>query len=351
MGVGNAARHRAAVVGGEGEGRLAQLHRFGQPALGIPYVGEGDRGALDVGDVPLFAHAVPALGPEARGVVEVAFGPRHDPQEARGAGPGKMVTFRGKVQHPMSMLGGCHDIALHLREGCPVEFDVGEEWVRIREVRDLGLGRAQPVLNAVEGTERHQHTGIGNAEDRALLDDGVGYRLHPASKQRFLPVLAHIGDRALDQLGGPLVVLRFERMMDRLGPLAVGFVPFTSPAMECGERLGLRVGEVGAQDIGEQVVVAKPLSVGVERNQEEVLALETVEHVPAAARLVRDGVAEGRTHAAQDRCRQEEVAKIVGETREDLINEVVEDVASAAGKILDERRRVVTAFKGEHSKL
>ena len=98
--------------------------------------------------------------------------------------------------------------------------------------------------------------------------------------------------------------------------------------------------ESGAQRLGEQVVVAVPGPVVVERYHEQVVALEGLEHrLPVGA--ARDRVAQRTGQLAEHRGVQQEPAEPVGQPTEHLLDQVVEDEAMAPGERLDEPRDVV----------
>ena len=96
---------------------------------------------------------------------------------------------------------------------------------------------------------------------------------------------------------------------------------------------GLLAAQVRLQDVGEQVVVPVPVALVVQRHQEEVRALQPLEHRPAAAPL-EDGVAQVAAEHVEDRCPFQEVADLVGLAGEHLVGEVVHDVAIGPGEAL-----------------
>ena len=61
-------------------------------------------------------------------------------------------------------------------------------------------------------------------------------------------------------------------------------VPPAGPPVQLGDLAGPLLEQVGAQDVGEQVVVAVPLAAVVEGDDEQVRAVERLEHGLAVAR-------------------------------------------------------------------
>jgi hypothetical protein len=99
---------------------------------------------------------------------------------------------------------------------------------------------------------------------------------------------------------------------------------------------------VRAQDVGEQVVVAVPLPAVVERHQEQVGVLQAHEPAPAP-RAAGDGVAQRPGESFEDRRLEQEAPDVLGQARQHLLGEVVDDVAVVAGEPRDERPDVVAA--------
>ncbi len=93
-----------------------------------------------------------------------------------------------------------------------------------------------------------------------------------------LPAPAHGRDGQLDQVRRALEVPGGQRVADRLGRLAVALVPGARPPVQVGHVAGLLVREVRLQDVGEEVVVAIPLAVVVERDHEQVGPLQRLQH-------------------------------------------------------------------------
>jgi hypothetical protein len=74
------------------------------------------------------------------------------------------------------------------------------------------------------------------------------------------------------------------------------------------------------------VVVAKPLAALVEGHEEEVGALDLVQH-PLGAILAADGVAERGAEAVEHACLQEEAARLRVLGGDDLVAEIVDQMA------------------------
>ena len=121
---------------------------------------------------------------------------------------------------------------------------------------------------------------------------------------------------------------------------AVRGIPLTGRPMEGGSAIGLLRGQAGAERVGEELVVAVPLALTVERDDEQVGAVERLEH-RAAVTPAGEGVAQRPGQVAQHRRVEEEAAHRLGLVAQDLLHEVVEDEPVAAGEGIHELRGVL----------
>ena len=140
---------------------------------------------------------------------------------------------------------------------------------------------------------------------------------------------------ALDEVGRPLDVVGGEGVGDGLGHQVVAREPHRCALVQPRHLLGAVALQPSAQVVGEQVVVAEPLALGVERPQEEVTALELLEHRLA----VGPGRERPRQIAAQpvaDRGDQQELQDVGGQGAEHVLGEVLADGVVAAGEVADQ---------------
>ena len=89
------------------------------------------------------------------------------------------------------------------------------------------------------------------------------------------------GMSGLHEAGGAVDVAGSQGVLDGRGGVAVLLVPRAGAAVQLGRLAGELVEEPGLEHVGEEVVVAVPASLVVERHQEEVVAVERLEHRPA----------------------------------------------------------------------
>jgi hypothetical protein len=102
----------------------------------------------------------------------------------------------------------------------------------------------------------------------------------------------------------------------------------------CGLPVGLL-----SQGVGEQRVVAVPLTARVERHEQLAALLERV-HDPGGVLAAAHGVAQWRGEALEDRRLRHERTRLGIEARQHLAGEIVDDVAVVARERVDERARV-----------
>ena len=203
------------------------------------------------------------------------------------------------------------------------------------------FGVPQPRLHALELAPTHECPDKLNAQHRPDADYLVGKRLKPVEQGGILSALAQRRDRQLDQLRGSLVVLAGQRVADRLGPLAILFVPVACPPVQGGNVLRLLVEQARMQHVGKELVIAIPPAMINKRDQEEVSSLER-RQPGLSAILAGDGITEGPTQSVQDGGLQQEVLDIFGLALQDLLGQIVDDVPVIPGEAGDEPGHVVS---------
>jgi hypothetical protein len=275
-------------VGGESKRLLIGAQRLAQAALGDPDVGQRDRAAEDVGDVP---GPPQPLGSDGVGTVrglELAVTPEGEPHEGRRPGSGEVVAVGGTVDRPPGVADGGGGVAPDQGQGGAVHLDrpgkarqlslVDDDHPRRRgwraRVLTAGLQPAldvgQPLLDALELPAGHQRPDEAHREHGPGPDHVVGDGVEPAPDGGLLPVPALGRDRQLDEPRRPLDVPDGQGVADRLGRFPVPLVPLAGPPVQGRHPVGVLVQEVGAPDVREQVVVAVPAAAVVERDQEQV---------------------------------------------------------------------------------
>ena len=127
------------------------------------------------------------------------------------------------------------------------------------------------------------------------------------------------------------------RVRDRLLRQVVGDAPGHRPAVERSDRVRFAALELGAQQLAEEMVIAVPLALAVERDHEAVRALEPLELICRSCRL-EHRIAQRAAHALQHRRVLEEARLLRRQPGQELEAEVVGDEAVVAGDVRDARR-------------
>ena len=286
--------------------------------------------------------------------VEVAGGPRRQADEGGGGAAREVVLRPGQRECPACVRDRAVDVAPglgdrgavdrgHGREGAdlgvPVPSRLGQRGRRgdgrWRRRVESGLGGVEPRLHAVEvalgeAAPPHEH-----GEERPATYDVVGQRDQPVAKGAVLASPAQVGQGELDEVGGVLVVAARDRMPYGIAQQPVVGEPSAGRGVQLGDPVGMPGGQTGTQCVGEEVVVAVPPALVVERDDEEVLALEGLEHrltVGPAGQRVAETAGQLVEHGGVE----QERADLVRLPVQDLLDEVVEDEPMASGESLDE---------------
>src|SRR5688500_7718718 len=94
------------------------------------------------------------------------------------------------------------------------------------------------------------------------------------------------------------------------------------------------------------MVVAVPGSSRIERDQEQVPALDPLQQ-PGRALSVSDRIAERAAELIQDRRPEQEVTQLAGLSSQHFAREVVDDVSFVTGEGIDEPAGVLATAQGE----
>ena len=291
----------------------------------------------------------------------VAVGPGRQPEEPGRTTLGEVVVRAGEVEGGTGVPGGAGHVALRLGQRRPVDGDGGRQGALLRGVgpgaHPGGRGRGERTLGVVEpwgcGAEvagDHRDRGGEDAEHRAAPHRVVGQRRQPPADLRLLPVPPDLGHRGLDEGRGPVEVPGRQGVSDGRVDQVVLLAPGAGAPVQQRHEVGLLGQQARPQHVGEQLVVAVPLATVVERHEEEVGAVEVVQH-PGCVVGADDGVAQGAAEPVEHRRAQQEVThrrRLVGEH---LLDEVVDDVAVVTGEPGDEARDVRAALQRDGGQL
>jgi hypothetical protein len=205
-----------------------------------------------------------------------------------------------------------------------------------------GLRGQQPALDLLIGAAAKPLDPRGGHGDRWIgRDHVVGKPCHPVLQGRDPPSPEVRLRVVADQVGGLRELPRGGGVVDRRLHVTGVPVPCRRPAVERRDQLRLAAGQLQAQQLREQMVVAVPLAVVVERHQELVDALQLDQQLGRAGGL-QYRVAEGTRQALEDRRANHEGLERLGLAGQYLTAEVVDDMAVASLQRGDEGVRVVS---------
>src|SRR5438067_12992187 len=108
------------------------------------------------------------------------------------------------------------------------------------------------------------------------------------------PLTKHLVQERLNEGVRALEISRCQSVVDSFGNEVMAFEPGACPLVEDGEQVRVCLAEAKAQRLGEEVVVAVPGALIVERQQEEISLLELFQHALAVA-LAGDNLTERAT--------------------------------------------------------
>ena len=300
--VGSAAQELATGLRcGQIEGPLIGAQGVVQPALGAPDVADGDAAAEHVGQRSVARQPVDGFGIGGVRGGEVTGGPGGESGDGTGRGSGVHVIRRGQRQSPLRVRHGAAEVRLRKRERGAKQFDARRERPPAIRVDDDQAGRwllrpaavrrskgileiRQPPADLVEIRHLSQRADEREGKHRPDPHHLVGKRANPPGEFGLPPFPPHHRHRELHQVPGAVVVLAGQGMTDRLRRVAVGREPAAGPPVQFGHLVAAFVEQVRLQDVGEQVVVAIPLSPVVERDQEQVRPFERHQDRLAARR-------------------------------------------------------------------
>ena len=236
------------------------------------------------------------LGPEAMGGLEIATSPVRQGKEPRRRTAPEWVVFAGEVERPTAKASVrsrspfiCAWAARYRATALGNRRNSASSTTTIDRGRGLlslpivgrwfqpSLRPTQQHLDIRRLAGGHERSDIPDAQDRPNLKHLIGKLLEPTPHRGFLARLSEARDRRLDHVGGPLVVFPVECVANGLKPLPALLVPDTRAPMEVRDAVRLLAQQARPEDIREQVVVSVPLAARVERDHEEVPAIEILE--------------------------------------------------------------------------
>ena len=183
---------------------------------------------------------------------------------------------------------------------------------------------------------RHRRDGAGVALARDRSE-----QLQPLPEQRGMAAERESNAVRQDEVGRPIQIVGSHRMSDRAIDVTAIFEQAAGAGVELRGAPGIDGSKPGPQHLAEQMVIAEPLAVATERDEEEVpRALDVGE--PSTRRLGLEQLVEQLgAHAIEHRRHEQEVLQVVGRAGEHLFDEVVGNESIAPGEQVGPAARLV----------
>ena len=240
---------------------------------------------------------------------------------------------------------------ISMRAGIRAHSSRSRTTSRSSSERQLSLDVHQPFLDPVERVAGHQapirpRASTGRLRSTASGRSSTQPRMTTSCRSRASP-----GTASLDQVGRPVHVPGGQGVPHGRDGLSGGVVPGAGPAVQPGDTVRVLDEQVGAQDVGEEVVVAVPLPTVVQGHHEQVAALQQLEHACALPVVSVTASHSGPVSCSRTAVSRRNLADVGGLAVEHLLDEVVDDVPVVPGEAGDEQRRVVTAAQRERGQL
>ena len=238
---------------------------------------------------------------------------------------------------PRRGLGGPQRVVGVTEGDQPSRFEQGQLGFHERPVKaggGTGFGVTEgfdQIVDVVPATGMVRSPGGGEGQTWVSSEHVSGEELRPFP-QRFLPALPDQDPSlAVDELGAAVGFAGGDVVADGVaGHVMVG-EPVGGAAV-AGARI---IAALQAEPVGEQMVVAEPLAAMVERDDEQVQPIELVEPVLGVVDA-GDGLAERGVEPIEDGGGDQELVEAIGKPGQDLVSQVVRDVAVVAGELADE---------------
>jgi hypothetical protein len=207
-----------------------------------------------------------------------------------------------------------------------------------------------PPAHRIQVPAQGRHPRRAVRGHRARGDPGAAQRPQPLRRRGDLArVGAGVPVRG-DEGDGPCGVAGGERVADRPAQRSGPLLPQAGTLVQAGDDPRVRPRELVEQHLPEQPVVAVPKALAVQRHDEQVVALQPLDDLGRVARACHRA-AQGRGELGEDRGACKEAPDGCRLRREDLLTEVVGDVAVPAPEGADEAGRGGVAAQGERREI
>ena len=209
---------------------------------------------------------------------------------------------------------------------------------------ECALRVGQPLGHSVGLAGQGETPRVRHAELRVARHGSKGQRVEPTAYRAQLTGV-EVTQRGVGyENGGVAEIARLERVPDGLDVIAPALVPRRRPSVQTRDLDRMAHRQPRTEDLREQRVIPVPAALVVERDDEQVGTLGVRVQPRLSVRLARDGIAEriGTTDRGR-RCAGQELLRLVRQSGENLLDDVIEDEAVAGPEPMHELGPVLSA--------
>jgi hypothetical protein len=215
---------------------------------------------------------------------------------------------------------------------------------------ECAFGLHQETLDRVQAAEEQLPQPLGQAQRWSGSHRLVRESRQPSLQQRALVAAEGLAQVLFDQSRRPRPIPRPQGMVDRLVDQPVLLAPFGGPPVQLRQPRALGPLQPSAEQIGEQVMEAVPAALLVQRDQEQVGALDPLQDVLAIG-ISSDRAAERAAESLEDGASEQKRPYPLRLTLEHLLAQVVEDVAMGPRERTKEGVGIRSFAQGERGQL
>ena len=163
-------------------------------------------------------------------------------------------------------------------------------------------------------------------------------------------LLAHGRHSQLDQVRRAREIRGGQRMADRIGRRTMLLIPRARAPMQRRDLIGLLRQQMRSEHVGKEVMIAIPVALIIQRHDKEVAALQGIQQrLPSCWPVTASH--SGPLKRSRMAVWSKKLRTRFGLTLQDLVDQIVHDVAVVAGESPDEPGNVLVALHRERGQL
>ncbi len=187
-----------------------------------------------------------------------------------------LVLLAGLGMDQLDHVDGIHEIPLdegqqHLDDRVAEPIAVIEVFEDVQNLADL----------VVWATLQDHGDGVIDTQVRVGIQKLLRHAFHPACESIELAAFEHLLALGTDQFSGLVDITGQKKLVDGFGVVAVFGKPVAGGMVECLHALRILFGKLVLQQVGEEAVIAVPLTMLVQRDDEQVVAFQVIDDLTA----------------------------------------------------------------------